>query len=144
MGFSTLLVSCYELGHQPLSLAWPLAALRAAGLDADTVDLAVEEFPTNQAARADLIAIAVPMHTALRVGVEAARQARAANPGAHLCFFGLYAWLNRDYLLKEGEGGQPGDRRFGCRGRDGTGAGRTGAEAILRTAADRCRGADNA
>ena len=105
MRFSTLLVSCYELGHQPLSLAWPLAALRAAGLDADTVDLAVEEFPTHRAARADLFAIAVPMHTALRVGVEAARQARAANPGAHLCFFGLYAWLNRDYLLKEGEGG---------------------------------------
>ena len=100
MGFSTLLVSCYELGHQPLSLAWPLASLRAAGLDAHTVDLAVEEFPTHRAARADLIAIAVPMHTALRVGVDAARQARAVNPGAHLCFFGLYAWLNRDYLLQ--------------------------------------------
>ena len=106
MGFSTLLVSCYELGHQPLSLAWPLASLRAAGLDAQTVDLAVEEFPTDRAAHADLIAIAVPMHTALRVGVDAARQARAANPGAHLCFFGLYAWLNRDYLLQAENGSQ--------------------------------------
>ena len=101
MGFSTLLISCYELGHQPLSLAWPLAALRAAGLDATTVDLAAEAFPAHRAKKADLIAIAVPMHTALRIGVDAARQARAVNGAAHLCFFGLYAWLNRGYLLQE-------------------------------------------
>jgi len=97
---SILLISCYELGHQPLSLAWPLAALRAAGLDAATVDLAVEDFPADTAASADLIAIAVPMHTALRIGLDAALKARAANPGAHICFFGLYAWLNRRYLLQ--------------------------------------------
>jgi len=30
-----LLVSCYELGHQPLSLASPLAVLREAGFDID-------------------------------------------------------------------------------------------------------------
>ncbi len=70
------------------------------------MDLAVEEFPTHRAAKADLIAIAVPMHTALRVGVDAARQARAANPDAHLCFFGLYAWLNREYLLNGQNGVQ--------------------------------------
>ncbi len=104
MGFVTLLISCYELGHQPLHLAWPLAALRADGLDALTVDLAVEPFSVEKAARADLIAIAVPMHTALRIGVSAARQARAANPSAHLCFFGLYAWLNRGYLLEGADG----------------------------------------
>ncbi len=104
MRFSILLISCYELGHQPLSLAWPLAALRAAGLDASTVDLAVEAFPAKRAAGADLIAVAVPMHTALRIGVDAARQARAVNSSAHLFFFGLYAWLNRGYLL-HGENG---------------------------------------
>lgn len=104
MKLSILLISCYELGHQPLSLAWPLAALRAAGLDAATADLAVEPFPTDSAARADLVAVAVPMHTALRIGVDAARQARAANPDAHICFFGLYAWLNRAYLLQSANG----------------------------------------
>lgn len=107
MHTSILLISCYELGHQPLSLAWPLAALRAAGFDAATADLAVEDFPTAKAAGADLIAIAVPMHTALRIGVDAARKARAQNPTAHLCFFGLYAWLNRRHLL------QPGHNRKG-------------------------------
>ena len=99
-----LLISCYELGHQPLSLAWPLAALRAAGLDAATADLAVEDFPAEKASTADLIAIAVPMHTALRIGVDAARKARQLNPDAHICFFGLYAWLNRGFLLQKGNG----------------------------------------
>ena len=107
MQSSILLISCYELGHQPLSLAWPLAALRAAGFDAATADLTVEDFPTAKAAGADLIAIAVPMHTALRIGVDAAHKARTINPGAHICFFGLYAWLNRRHLL------QPGDSRTG-------------------------------
>lgn len=103
MHSAILLISCYELGHQPLSLAWPLAALRAAGLGAATADLAVEEFPTAKAAGADLIAVAVPMHTALRIGVDAAHKARTINPGAHLCFFGLYAWLNRRHLLQPGD-----------------------------------------
>lgn len=104
MKSSILLLSCYELGHQPLSLAWPLAALRQAGYDAATADLAVEEFPTTDAAHAGLVAIAVPMHTALRIGTDAARRVRAANPSAHICFFGLYAWLNRDYLLQSERG----------------------------------------
>ena len=42
------------------------------------------------------------MQTALRLGVQAAARVRAVNPRAHICFFGLYAWLNRDYLLAHG------------------------------------------
>ncbi len=95
----TLLLACYELGHQPLSLAWPLAFLRRNGFEVTAVDLAVAPFPQTRAAQAHLAAIAVPMHTALRLGVAAARQVRAVNPEAHICFYGLYAWLNRDYLL---------------------------------------------
>lgn len=96
-----LLLACYELGHQPLSLAWPTAVLRQNGFGVTAVDLSVAPFPQEAAETADLIAIAVPMHTALRLGVEAARQVRQANPDAHLCFYGLYAWLNADYLLDE-------------------------------------------
>lgn len=104
---SILLLSCYELGHQPLSLAWPLAVLRAHGLDAQAVDLAVEELPAAVVAQARFVAIAVPMHTALRIGVDVARQVRRANPDAHICFFGLYAWLNRAYLLGGEAGAAP-------------------------------------
>jgi radical SAM superfamily enzyme YgiQ (UPF0313 family) len=96
---SVLLVSCYELGHAPLGIAWPLAFLRRAGLDAETLDLSVEPFSSERAASADIVVISVPMLTALRLGVQAAQRVRAANPRAHVCFHGLYAWLNADGLL---------------------------------------------
>jgi len=94
-----LLLACYELGHQPLSLAWPAAVLRRAGVPVTAVDLAVDPFPRAAAARARFVGISVPMHTALRLGVRAAQDVRALNPDAHICFYGLYAWLNADYLL---------------------------------------------
>jgi hypothetical protein len=97
----TLFIACYESGHQPLSLAWPLAFLQRAGLDSCTLDLSRQPFEDGLAAQASFVGIAVPMHTAMRLGLEAARRVRAINPQAHLCFFGLYAWLNEDYLLDE-------------------------------------------
>jgi len=99
---NVLLISCYELGHQPLELAWPLAALRQAGFAAAAFDLAVQPFDPHAAQAARLVGIATPMQTALRLGVQAAARVRAINPRAHICFFGLYAWLNRDYLLAHG------------------------------------------
>ncbi len=94
-----LLLACYELGHQPLSLAWPAAVLQRAGIPATVVDLAVDPLPREIAASARFIGISVPMHTALRLGVRAAAEVRALNSQAHICFYGLYAWLNADYLL---------------------------------------------
>src|SRR6266705_4448794 len=60
-----LLISCYELGHQPLGAAWPRAFLERAGYAPDTLDLAVEPFDEAKVRRARLVGIAVPMHTAL-------------------------------------------------------------------------------
>ena len=100
-----LLLSCYELGHQPLSLAWPLAALREDGHQVAAADLAVAPFPMAEARTASFVGIAVPMHTAMRLGVQAARRVRQLNPAAHICFYGLYAGLNGHYLLH----GQNGD-----------------------------------
>jgi len=94
-----LLLSGYELGHQPLTLAWPLAFLRDAGIDATAVDLQVEPFPVEAARAARFVAISVPMHTALRLGVSAAKRIRRQNPGARIAFFGHYAQLNADHLL---------------------------------------------
>ncbi len=94
-----LLVSCYELGHQPLGVAWPRAFLERAGYAPDTLDLAVEPLDESKVRRARLIAIAVPMHTALRVGVRAAERMRELTPGCIIVFAGLYAVLNRDHLL---------------------------------------------
>ncbi len=96
-----LLLSCYELGHQPLNLALPLAYLRQAGYQPLAVDTAVEELSVETIRQARLVAISVPMHTALRLGVALAQRVRAVNPDVHLCFYGLYAWLNRAYLLRD-------------------------------------------
>jgi radical SAM superfamily enzyme YgiQ (UPF0313 family) len=95
-----LLVACYELGHQPLSVAWPAAFLERAGYAPAVMDLSVEPFDGEKVTRAQVIAIAVPMHTALRLGVLVARRIRTLNPTAHLCFYGLYAALNAAELLE--------------------------------------------
>ena len=99
---TVLLLSTYELGHQPINLAWPLAALKEAGIPATAVDLSIRDFPHAAVSEADLVAISVPMHTALRLGVEAARRVRRANPAARICFYGHYAYLNERYLLESG------------------------------------------
>ena len=97
-----LLVATYELGHQPLAVAWPAAFLERAGYAPAVMDTSVEPFDPEKARRARLVAISVPMHTALRLGVRVAAQIRAANPDCHLCFYGLYATLNAEYLLAHG------------------------------------------
>ncbi|MCZ6569408.1 MAG: CUAEP/CCAEP-tail radical SAM protein [Deltaproteobacteria bacterium] len=96
-----LLVSCYELGHQPLALASPAAFLIAEGLEVECLDLAVEPLDVEQIERADFVGISIPMHTAIRLGVKAAERVRSINPDCHLCFYGLYASLNDDYLLRK-------------------------------------------
>jgi radical SAM superfamily enzyme YgiQ (UPF0313 family) len=49
--------------------------------------------------RARFVAISVPMHTALRIGLRAAVRVRELNPSAKICFFGLYALLNSEFLI---------------------------------------------
>jgi len=97
-----VLISCYELGHQPLGVALPLGFLERAGFSPLAIDVAVEDFDTTKAGHAGFIGISVPMHTALRLGVRVAAVIREVNPDCHICFYGLYAALNADYLLANG------------------------------------------
>jgi len=97
-----LLVACYELGHQPLAVAWPAAFLERAGYRPALMDTSVEPVDEDKLTRARVIAVSVPMHTALRLGLEVAARARAVNPAAHVCFFGLYATLNAELLFASG------------------------------------------
>ncbi|MEZ4634285.1 MAG: hypothetical protein R2873_13075 [Caldilineaceae bacterium] len=103
-----LLLSCYELGHQPLSLAWPLAVLRQDGLDVAVADLAVDDFPVDAATDAKLIAIASPMLTAAHRRGRRPPRGRSTRRRTSR-FFGLYAWMNAAYLL----GGEEAERREG-------------------------------
>jgi radical SAM superfamily enzyme YgiQ (UPF0313 family) len=97
-----LLVACYELGHQPLAVAWPAAFLERAGYAPDVMDLSVEPFDAEKVRRARMVAVSVPMHTALRLGVATKERIREVNPACHVCFYGLYATLNADHLLAHG------------------------------------------
>ncbi len=99
---AVLLISCYELGHQPHCVALPLAFLSRAGFAPAALDVAVQPFDADKAARARFVGISVPMHTALRLGVRVAERVREVNPEAVVCFYGLYAALNADYLLENG------------------------------------------
>src|SRR5262245_30823659 len=99
---AVLLISCYELGHQPFAAALPLGFLARAGFAPDVLDIAVDPFDPEKVARARFVGISVPMHTALRLGVKVAERVREINPEAAVCFYGLYAALNADYLLDHG------------------------------------------
>lgn len=99
---AVILISTYELGHQPLSLASPLASLEKAGFSPAVVDLAVERLEPKTIERARFAAVAVPMHTALRLGVKAVERIRSINPACRIALYGLYATLNARTLFARG------------------------------------------
>ena len=59
----------------------------------------MEKLAEEPLRRARLVAISVPMHTALRLGVRVAARVREIDPAAHVALFGLYAILNAEHLL---------------------------------------------
>lgn len=65
-----LLVSTYELGHQPVHLAVPAGELRARGHDVRCVDLSVDAWDPALLDGVDKVAISVPMHTAKRLAQD--------------------------------------------------------------------------
>ncbi len=92
------LISTYDLGHQPFGLASPAAWLREAGAEVYCLDLAVQPIDAQMLAGTDLLAVHLPMHTATRLATDALAEIRRAAADAHLCFFGLYAPMNEQFL----------------------------------------------
>ena len=99
-----LLISTYELGRQPFGLASPAAWLRARGHEVTCLDLTREAFDEEAVRSAGLVAFYVPMHTATRLAAALIDRVRGMNPQAHLCFYGLYAPVNEEYLRGLGVG----------------------------------------
>lgn len=99
-----VLVSTYDLGHQPFGVASPAAWLKAAGHEVTCVDTAVNPLPSLPVREADLVAIWLPMHTATRLAVPVIRRVKLLNPAAHVCCYGLYAPMNAEYLRGLGVG----------------------------------------
>src|SRR6478752_6182614 len=99
---NVVLVSTYDLGHQPFGLASPAAWLRRTGARVTPVDLSRQPLPEDAIASADLIAFYLPMHTATRLAMPVIARVRALNPAAAIGAYGLYAQLNEALLREQG------------------------------------------
>jgi radical SAM superfamily enzyme YgiQ (UPF0313 family) len=97
-----VLLSTYDLGHQPFGLSSAAAWLEAAGWTVRLLDLAVRPLDEAAVGEAGFVGFYLPMHTATRLAVPLIRRLRAANAGAHFCAFGLYAPLNAPLLEAAG------------------------------------------
>ena len=96
-----LLISTYELGHQPLHVASPAAALRVAGHEVRCLDLSVQPWDPGALAWAQAVGFSVPMHTAMRLALSAGRRVRREHPELPICFYGLYAKVSRELVERE-------------------------------------------
>jgi radical SAM superfamily enzyme YgiQ (UPF0313 family) len=94
-----VLISTYELGHQPLHVASPAAALRSAGHEVRCLDLSVELWDPQWLEWGEAVAFSVPMHTAMRLAMRAAEALRTQRPELPLCLYGLYAPVSRDLTV---------------------------------------------
>jgi len=97
-----VLVSTYELGHQPFGLASPQAWLLRAGHEVTSVDLSKTKLPEDLIRHADAVAFSLPMHTATRLAVPVIERVKRVNPAARIACYGLYAPLNAELLRSLG------------------------------------------
>jgi hypothetical protein len=95
------MLSTYELGHQPLGLAIPAAVLLAEGHEVEVLDLSTGDRASNaeklsgMLERAELLAISVPMHTAMQLAVPIIKACSTARPELPIVLYGLYAHLGQ-------------------------------------------------
>jgi radical SAM superfamily enzyme YgiQ (UPF0313 family) len=97
-----VLISTYNLGHQPFALASAAAWLRQSGVEVTLVDLSLRPLDESVVRMADLMGVYLPMHTATRLAASVFRRLRSLNANARVCAFGLYAPLNEDFLRRLG------------------------------------------
>ena len=95
---NVVLVSTYDLGHQPFGLASPAAWLRKVGANVVCNDLAVEDLDTKAILAADLIALHIPMHTAARLSMSLLPRLTSLNDQALLVCYGVYAPVSYTHL----------------------------------------------
>lgn len=95
-----LLISTYELGRPPTQIATPAAALISAGHAVRCIDISLQDLELDDIDWADKIAFSVPMHTAMRLALEASAVVRERKPEIPICFYGLYATMSTEASLK--------------------------------------------
>ena len=97
-----VLISTYELGHDPFGLASPRAWLEREGHAVRVCDLAAERLDEGAIRAAEMVGFYLPMHTATRLAVPVIGRVKRLNPAARLVAYGLYAPLNETMLRELG------------------------------------------
>lgn len=96
---NTLLVSVYEGGYQPITLASTARTLKDAGCPITILDTYVEGVNEDKLKAADLVVISLPLFDAVHPGIEVARRTRELNPSAHITFIGQHATIHQSRLV---------------------------------------------
>ena len=93
-----LVVSTFEGGYQPITVATALTPLLDSGIDVTALDTYVDGVREELFTEPELVAIAVPLFDALQSGIAVARRVRELNPKAHVTFFGQHATISHSRL----------------------------------------------
>jgi len=93
-----LLVSTFEGGFQPMSLAAGTAVLNECRVPVSVADTYVKPLEDDVVRDARLVAFSVPLFDSLRAALPIAKHIREVNPSAHVTFFGQYATINAPRL----------------------------------------------
>ncbi|NUU75247.1 MULTISPECIES: arsinothricin biosynthesis radical SAM protein ArsL [Paenibacillus] len=93
-----LLVSNFEGGYQPMTVATALTALLHADFDVSVLDTYVEGIDEGRFLDQELIAISIPLFDAVQAATELTQIIRQVNPKAHITYFGQHATINASRL----------------------------------------------
>ncbi|MBM7068587.1 arsinothricin biosynthesis radical SAM protein ArsL [Actibacterium sp. 188UL27-1] len=95
---SSILVSIFEGGYQPINALTGLAALRNAGHDTDFLDAYVEGYDIDRLKDYDTIILPVPLFDSLNSAIRLCKELDDAGCTADKVMFGQYATINAKYL----------------------------------------------
>jgi len=96
------LISTYETGFQPLIISTAAAALLQNDITPAVYDLYMDKSDRSGIMDHEFYGIGLTLFDSLQGGVAIAAEIRAENPDAHICFYGPYADLNKERLMRYG------------------------------------------
>lgn len=102
---SVVLVSTYEGGMQPLTLATATAHLRAANHQVVCYDDSIAQPPIDALCGADLVAISIPLYESIQRAADLLAEVIKSRPESVVVLFGPHAFLQRNALLALGAAG---------------------------------------
>lgn len=89
-----LLISNFEGGFQPLTIASAAGFLNKNGFSYDVLDTYVEGIKEEKLLGKKLIAISIPLFDSVNAAIEMTKIIREVNPTAHVTYFGQHATIN--------------------------------------------------